>query len=262
MPTTPPESYPCPLTDHRQRVDISLLVGADHYWEIVGDNIVRGDEPTAVESKLGYLLSGPTPPTTGQFLISISNIMMLTATPSEFNLEHFWDLESIGVTYTDDSQVDNALQHYLNSCVMHDQDGAYVARFPWKPDRPDLPTNVTIAKQRTHQLVKCLSKTPDLLKTYHQILSEQEARGFIECVDDQFTPHSSVHYIPHHAVEKDFATTPICIVFDCSCRQLCNHPSLNDCLIIGSPCNNDLHAILIYFRSLKYPRTSRKPSYT
>ena len=92
-----------PLTTDKE-FDISLLVGADHYWESVGDKIIRGDGPTEVESKLGYLLSGPAPPTTGQFLTSTTNIMMLTTTPSEFNLERFWDLESIGVTYTDDSQ--------------------------------------------------------------------------------------------------------------------------------------------------------------
>ena len=42
---------------------------------------------------------------------------------------------------------------------------------------------------------------------------------------------------------------PIRIVFDCSCRQSSNHPCLNDCLIIGSPCDNDLCAVLIRFRT-------------
>ena len=40
---------------------ISVLTGADHYWEFVQDHIVRGDGPTAVQSRLGYLLSGPLP---------------------------------------------------------------------------------------------------------------------------------------------------------------------------------------------------------
>jgi len=61
----------------------------------------------------------------------------------------------------------------------------YVARFPWKPDHSELPTKLTIAKQRTYQLVKHLSKNPDLLKVYPQIISEQEARGFIERVDKE-----------------------------------------------------------------------------
>ena len=39
--------------------EISLLIGADYYWGLVGDQIVRGEGPTTMQSKLGYLLSGP-----------------------------------------------------------------------------------------------------------------------------------------------------------------------------------------------------------
>ena len=39
--------------------DISLLIGADYYWIIVQNHVVRGNRPTAVKSKIGYLLSGP-----------------------------------------------------------------------------------------------------------------------------------------------------------------------------------------------------------
>ena len=38
---------------------IPVLIGADYYWKFVQDTIIRGDGPTAQESKLGYLLSGP-----------------------------------------------------------------------------------------------------------------------------------------------------------------------------------------------------------
>ena len=43
------------------RFDISILIGVDHHWEIVGNHIVRGNGPTAMQSKLGYLLSEPLP---------------------------------------------------------------------------------------------------------------------------------------------------------------------------------------------------------
>ena len=39
--------------------EITLLVGADRYWDIVEDHIIRGNGPTAMQFKLGYLLSGP-----------------------------------------------------------------------------------------------------------------------------------------------------------------------------------------------------------
>ena len=43
-------------------LNINILIGADHYWDIVGDKIIRGNGPTAMESKLGYLISGPITP--------------------------------------------------------------------------------------------------------------------------------------------------------------------------------------------------------
>jgi len=45
------------------KFDISLLIGADYYWQFVGDHIVRGEGPFAMQSKLNYLLSGPLSPT-------------------------------------------------------------------------------------------------------------------------------------------------------------------------------------------------------
>ena len=49
------------LADHIEGTtfNIDLLIGADLYWSIVEDKEVRGPGPTAVASKLGYLLSGP-----------------------------------------------------------------------------------------------------------------------------------------------------------------------------------------------------------
>ena len=39
--------------------EISLFIVADHYWDIVEANVIRGNGPTVMQSKLGYLLSGP-----------------------------------------------------------------------------------------------------------------------------------------------------------------------------------------------------------
>ena len=233
-----------PLTADRE-FKISLLVGADHYWDIVGDHIIRGNGPTAVDSKLGYLLSGPVQsalrsPTTNA-------LMVINSSCNAFDLERFWELESVGVSLTDETAKDNMLKQYLTSCLTRDVDSAYIARFPWKPTHPVLPTNIAVAERRTRHLVKRLAMTPKLLQVYNQILTEQEARGFIERVDVT-KDHSGTHYLPHHPVERDSPTTPIRIVFDCSCRQGSNYPCLNDCLMIGSPCSNDLCAILIRFR--------------
>ena len=43
-------------------VDIDILVGSDQYWSLVSGRVVRGEHgPTAIETKLGWVLSGPIP---------------------------------------------------------------------------------------------------------------------------------------------------------------------------------------------------------
>ena len=76
---------------------ISILIGADSYWQFIQDCTVRGNGPTAVKSKLGYLLSGPLPlpntTTTTSFHVSI-----LSCTTENTDHMSFWQVESIGTT--------------------------------------------------------------------------------------------------------------------------------------------------------------------
>nr|XP_006822848.1 PREDICTED: uncharacterized protein LOC102809068 [Saccoglossus kowalevskii] len=49
-------AHPVPKADSFQ---ISVLIGADYYWDFIEDHVIRGPGPTAVWSKFGYLLLGP-----------------------------------------------------------------------------------------------------------------------------------------------------------------------------------------------------------
>ena len=62
--------------------EISLLIGADAYWKLVQNRVVRGDEPTAVQSKLGYFLSGPLPQT---HRVQPHALNVITSRPPEFH---------------------------------------------------------------------------------------------------------------------------------------------------------------------------------
>ena len=130
-------------------------------------------------------------------------------------------------------------------------DGTYSLRFPWKEDHPVLPSNYSVCYRRTRSLARRLAKTPELLKQYGRIIEEQERRGFIERVDSN-DHKATIHYIPHHPVRKESPTTPIRIVYDCSCKQSHNSASLNDCLHVGPPFLNDLCAILLRFRQHRF----------
>jgi len=89
-----------------------------------------------------------------------------------------------------------------------------------------------------------------MLLTYDRISKEQVDRGFIERVTHD--GNSTTHYIPHHPVRKDSSTTPIRIMYDCSCRGAVDQPSLNDCLLTGPPFLIDLVSIILRFHLKKY----------
>ena len=95
---------------------------------------------------------------------------------------------------------------YTNTCH---------SKSPWKTDHPPLPSNYVVCEKQTRVLTRRLGQTPELLKVYGDIISEQERRGFIDRVIDT-NLSENVHYTPHYPVTKDSSTTPIRIVYDCS----------------------------------------------
>ena len=125
--------------------EINLLVGADYYWDIVQDKIIRGDGgPTAVQSRLGYLFSGPLK--SNRVQNDVTNILHLAAsTNEEFHLQKFWSLESMGIF----PQIDPpprkriVLTSYQATSITRSDDGAYAGGFPWKEEHPPLPRSWT-----------------------------------------------------------------------------------------------------------------------
>ena len=243
-----------PVTDE-DGFEISLLIGADSFWKIVQNRVIRGKGPTAVQSKIGYLLSGPMPINKENNKVAQHMMNVFTSPPNPLDLERFWKLESLGITPEEEAGDPSDLKLYMDTCVSFSE-GKYIAKLPWKEDHPPLPTNYAVALRRTETMIRRLRKEPCLFDKYGEIISEQIKRGFIEEVNDSSVPNHQVHYIPHHGVKKDSVTTPIRIVYDCSCRQSTDKPSLNDCLKSTPPELNDLAGILIRFRLNKYAITT------
>jgi len=175
------------------------------------------------------------------------HIAILSCTSVTEGPDVFWESESVGTMPAGETLDDVFIGQYIHTHITTRSDGTYSLRFPWKDSHPPLPSNYAVCSRRTRSLALRLAKTPGMLKMYGGIIAEQERRGFIERVNPT-SSHINVHYIPHHPVKKESATTPIRIVYDCSCKQSPNVPSLNDCLHSGPPFLNDLCAILIRFR--------------
>ncbi|XP_064639580.1 uncharacterized protein LOC135495093 [Lineus longissimus] len=229
-------------------LSISVLIGADFYWQFVGNHVLKGDGPTAVSSALGYLLSGPTSRDTATFPMEVRSFQVMVTSPTLESantdpLTKLWDLESIGIRPSE--QTCEASDDFETFCAenIEKREKQYFSRLPWKPDHLHLPTNFNVANARTRNLARHLPH--DTIKIYDRIMNEQEQRGFIERVlnDD----NRLGHYLPHRCVKKDSPTTPICIVYDCSCKSATT-PSLNDCLQKGPELLNDLAGIIMRFR--------------
>ena len=46
--------------EHDDNIEVGVLIGLDHYWDIVIENPIRDTQNlVALETKLGYILSGP-----------------------------------------------------------------------------------------------------------------------------------------------------------------------------------------------------------
>lgn len=230
--------------------EIDLLIGADYYWSIVGDHIVRGPGPTAVSSSLGYLLSGPTGLDTKVHSTMVYDVM---TAPADIQLENYWDLETIGIKHPDQATESSAqdLEEFQQKYLHKDGD-QYCARLPWKEDHPTLPTNHGFTKKRTNHMISKLNL--DIKRVYDSIIKDQLRQGFVEKIENDDPERG--HYLPHHSVKKDSVTTPIRIVYDCSARSNSSNPSLNDCLHKGPTLLNDMIGILLRFRTQPIAVTS------
>ena len=163
----PGERYPylrgLPLANPLQGIDkfeISLLVGADFYWHIVQDRVVRGNGRTAVESKIGYLISRPLLPHTNTDTIEALHVGIMPLQTSA-NTKQFWDIEFTGPTSKSTFCASNPrIVDSINSSVHRQADVLYVVKFPWKPNHPYLPSNRGICEKRIKSLARKLSQIP------------------------------------------------------------------------------------------------------
>jgi hypothetical protein len=243
---------------------IDILIGADHYWDFITEDIVRGEGgPSAISSKLGWLLSGRTTQSSSNNHSTMSNLILAgdpcqnSAIPNRNDeivdsLKRFWDIESIGIT--DDKQDFHQDDKFLQNIQFAGE--RYEVGLPWKEKRPMLDNDYDLCYNRLRSLYSKLKKQPELLQEYDNGIKYQIELGIIEEIprvngstsDNQDT--DNVHYLPHHAVvREDKSTTKLRVVYDGSATTKERNYSLNDCLYIGPNNISHLFNILVKFRS-------------
>ncbi|XP_065180039.1 uncharacterized protein LOC135810477 [Sycon ciliatum] len=245
-----------------ETVNIDFLIGADYFWQLVGNNVITLPSGLKlVSSEFGYLLTGcsslpdecSNDDTTSLVVTSSGSIFSGAASVSNRNTEdsvlsQFWQLENIGIKdspYANDDEI--ALAQFRKTTEY--SDGRYSIQWPWKPDdtKDQLPSNYGLALGRMKSLAKRLATDGQLLESYDKVIRQQLAKGIIEEVQLSGTSGKQ-HYLPHHPVVTPAKSTKVRIVYDASAKASATSPSLNDCLYRGPVLLPDLCGLLMRFR--------------
>ena len=130
-------------------LEITILIGSDQIWNYINGSTIRGQSgPIALESKLGYILSGPVENVPRRINDSSVNLEVthilkaiatveasdtLCAQTVDSKTKEFFDLETIGIKPNKTSVYD----HFLDSIKF---DGKkYVVKLPFRESAPLLP---------------------------------------------------------------------------------------------------------------------------
>ena len=245
--------------------DISLLIGMDHYYDVVNPNsrALRYRNGWLIPTCYGYVLSGKLGYCKTNSICQSVTILRINlcndniiicddSSDSISNVAQLWELDNIGIKDESGISVHEDILNNFKSKIEF-IDGHYQVSLPWKDkENKLLPTNFSLAKGRLNSLLKKIKSNEDLIGNYNKVLNDQIVRGFIEEVplDEKFNENS--HYLPHRAIIRQHATTPIRIVYDCSARATKFDKSLNDCLYTGPDLVPELARIILRFRYSKY----------
>ena len=217
-------------SDGKSSSHVDILICSDYYWELVTGSVCRSEKgPTAVHTKLGWVLSGPMlegyRAQSSTNLITTHVLQVDTHQQKIVNLDEqlqsFWELESLGIQKVERTLYDE----FTCSIVFHQ--GRYQVALSWKEFHDVLPDHYQLSLNRLRGLLRRLRHDPATLEQYDRTIKEQLEKGIIEVVDVLKPAPSKVHYLPHHAVvHTDKTTTKLRVVYDASARS--SGPSLND----------------------------------
>ena len=209
-------------------MDIDILIGAQDYWNFIEQKTVRGTNgPTALASKLGYILSGP---------VESKLVKSVKSTSSNNNIvsTHFLKveaeiLEKTFVTHNDikscfetdsfwKNQVDDdeILEKFKRDTIF--ENDHYEVKLPFKEIHDDIGDNYVTSKCRLKSLMNKFKNNDELLIEYDRIIHEQKNLEIIEHAGDYKV--NGTHYLPHRPViREDKESTKVRMVFDASAKS-------------------------------------------
>ena len=157
-------------------IDVEILIGCDFYHSFFTGRVIhRGNEfPTASESILGWVLSGPTGIATqnGGSHCMESHVLRCETHENDAlkqELNKFWEIENIDVVHS--FQRDNVFN-----------ESRYVVKLPFKPDHELIPDNFDVCRCRLKSLKRKLDSN-NMVADYGRIFDDHEKANLRKAVD-------------------------------------------------------------------------------
>ncbi|GFX95741.1 DUF1758 domain-containing protein [Trichonephila clavipes] len=229
---------------------VDMIMGADIFFDLILYGKISGtkNQPSALNSKLGWLLSGKvsTACQSEKKVMSLINCHALLDLQNQ--IAKFWEVESIPDA-SNLSEEDQRVEKFYLDHTRRNRDGRYVVSLPFKNDNA-LGDSKVQAKRRFFSLEKRLQANPELRDRYVKFMQDYEHLGHMQLVPNSelSKPFSKCFYLPHFGVVREQSeTTKLRVVFDAFAKTDSNL-SLNDILHTGPKLQNELFNILLKFR--------------
>ena len=232
---------------------IEILIGVDNFTRLIVRQRRSMGTSLFVTKGGGVIPFGPLPKwatATSQQSTHMRCARIVCSSKPEFEVTELWELERVGILPDDFSPSERETISRVRSNMQKSESG-YIVQLPFKDDmRPSV--NYCTARGQLNHLVQRAQNDEQFGQQYNKVVDSYVEKEFIEQVPNQ--PVEG-HYMPHHAVFKKSATTPLHIVFNASSKPN-DGKSLNDCLLTGPSLTAKLHEILVQFRQGTYAVTA------
>ena len=136
------------------QLQVDVLVGSDYLWEFHGRQTIRGeaDQPVAVETALGWVLSGPLRGE-GEQESQMNLVSQHCSSEPDSSLEaeirELWNLDVLGII-----EKDEVHEAFVNNLSFNGV--RYSVKLPWKRSHELLPSNYTNSLGRLRGLLRKL----------------------------------------------------------------------------------------------------------
>ena len=227
---------------------INLLIGANFYWRVVSEEKERvSDRLMAINTRFGWTLHGGTGKNGKNDYDEGINMSISLTTLNEdtldFDLEKFWNLESMGIGI---NEVDLKTDEFTYNNISFVKDRFQVT-LPWK-NTDIIDTNKRLANLSLKSLVKKLTVNETDLENYDRAIREFIENGWAKIVSPVECENLRTYYMPHRGVyREDRETTKLRVVFNASSHRA-GSESLNDLLHTGANLNTPSLIVALNFR--------------